>query len=350
MCVPSHGQRDCCKLLKISQLDPKSSGEFPDFKCHPCTYGQLCPKGSSLPALASNVNVDTGLSKLDCPAGSFCPSPREVYPCPAGFYCPAGTVEPLTCNMTMLVKAYPDTVMPVKPTTIYQSVYMRGSILGGNQCVGNATTPQTPCPSGFYCPTPTEVYICPGGYFCKQGSIEPTKCPAMASCQKDLKRQHCHGLDSSAWRRLGRTQAARERLWKLLNPLLASNHTKTKSFRAFRAIRPKITFEFSNMGLTLRGGKNILSGVTGSFHHSRIAAIMGPSGAGKSTFLNVIMGKASEMGKVHGTIKANGREIKPGDLQGIVGLVPQEDIVHEDLTVRENLVYSARLRLSKSKS
>ena len=314
----------------------------------------------------------SGLSKLDCPAGSFCPSPREVYPCPAGFYCPAGTVEPLTCNMTMLVSMYPDTVMPVKPTTIYQSVYMRGSILGGNQCVGNATTPQTPCPSGFYCPTPTEVYICPGGYFCKQGSIEPEKCPAMASCPEGSEKATlswfgfiCLAVILAAlwlayWlmvtiilvnqRRLGRTQAARERLWKLLNPLLASNHSKAKSFRAFRAIRPKITFEFSNMGLTLRGGKAILSGVSGSFHHSRIAAIMGPSGAGKSTFLNVIMGKASEMGKVQGTIKANGREIRPGDLQGIVGLVPQEDVVHEDLTVRENLVYSARLRLSKSKS
>lgn len=151
-------------------------------------------------------------------------------------------------------------------------------------------------------------------------------------------------------RRLARTQLARERLWKLLTPLLASqHHSKIQSFRAFKAIRPKITLEFENLGLTLHDGTPILSGVSGSFTHSRVAAIMGPSGAGKSTFLNVIMGKAAGLGKVSGKMKANKREMRPDALRGIVGFVPQEDIVHEDLTVRENLVYSARLRLSATK-
>ena len=151
-------------------------------------------------------------------------------------------------------------------------------------------------------------------------------------------------------RKLGRTQTARERLWKLLNPLFASQqHSKSQAFRAFKVIRPKITVEFENLGLTLRDGHSILSGVSGKFVHSRVAAIMGPSGAGKSTFLNVIMGKTAGMGTVTGRIKANGRELRPEQLQSIVGFVPQEDIVHEDLTVRENLVYSARLRLSAAK-
>lgn len=151
-------------------------------------------------------------------------------------------------------------------------------------------------------------------------------------------------------RKLGRTQAARERLWKLLNPLFASQqHSKSQAFRAFKVIRPKITIEFENLGLTLNDGHNILSGVSGKFVHSRVAAIMGPSGAGKSTFLNVIMGKTAGMGTVTGRIRANGRELRPEALRGIVGFVPQEDVVHEDLTVRENLVYSARLRLSAAK-
>ena len=151
-------------------------------------------------------------------------------------------------------------------------------------------------------------------------------------------------------RKLARTQIARERLWKLLNPLFASQqHSKSQAFRAFKAIRPKITIEFDNLGLTLHDGHSILSGVSGCFTHSRVAAIMGPSGAGKSTLLNVIMGKTAGMGKVTGGIRANGRDMRPEDLKGIVGFVPQEDIVHEDLTVRENLVYSARLRLSAAK-
>jgi len=314
----------------------------------------------------------SALAKLACPAGKYCPSPREIYDCPTGSFCPVGTVHPLTCNISTLVTKYPQIIMPTKPTTMYQSVYMRGTVLGGNQCPGNATSPQTPCPAGYYCPDPSTILLCPVGYYCKQGSLEPSKCPSLANCPEGSEKANLSWfgfiflavilivLWMAYWlmvtlirvnqRRIGRTQSARERLWKLLNPLLASNSVKAKSFRAFKAIRPKITLEFEDMGLTLHGGKTILSGVSGAFHHSRVAAIMGPSGAGKSTFLNVVMGKAAEMGRVSGTIKVNGREIKPDDLKGIVGLVPQEDIVHDDLTVRENLVYSARLRLSKSKS
>lgn len=150
--------------------------------------------------------------------------------------------------------------------------------------------------------------------------------------------------------RLARTQAARERLWKLLTPMFSSQlHSKSQAFRAFKTIRPKITIDFEDLGLTLHDGNPILTGVSGRFCHSRVAAIMGPSGAGKSTFLNVIMGKASHLGKVSGQMRANGREVSPESLKAIVGFVPQEDIVHEDLTVRENLVYSARLRLSAAK-
>lgn len=150
-------------------------------------------------------------------------------------------------------------------------------------------------------------------------------------------------------RRLQRTQVARERLWKMLNPIFASHHHST-SFRAFKSIRPKLDLEYTNLGLTLHDGTTILSGVTGKFEHSRVSAIMGPSGAGKSTFLSVIMGKAAAMGTVTGHVTVNGRDMHPRELKGIVGFVPQEDIVHEDLTVRENLVYSARLRLSAGKT
>jgi ABC-type transport system involved in cytochrome bd biosynthesis fused ATPase/permease subunit len=131
-------------------------------------------------------------------------------------------------------------------------------------------------------------------------------------------------------KRLARTQAARERLWKLLNPLFASQqHSKSHAFRAFKVIRPKINIEFEDLGLTLHDKTPILSGVSGRFAHSRVAAIMGPSGAGKSTFLNVIMGKANSMGHVTGRIRANGRELRPEMLRDVVGFVPQEDIVHE---------------------
>ena len=34
-------------------LKKESRDEFPEFKCHPCGYGQLCGQGSTIPALSS---------------------------------------------------------------------------------------------------------------------------------------------------------------------------------------------------------------------------------------------------------------------------------------------------------
>lgn len=99
-----------------------------------------------------------------------------------------------------------------------------------------------------------------------------------------------------------------------------------------------MTIQFENLGLTLRDGTTVLSGVTGTFSHTKVAAIMGPSGAGKSTLLNVLMGKAGRLGKTSGSIRVNGRAMRLPQLRVITGFVPQDDIVHEDLTVHENLV------------
>ncbi|GAB4822174.1 hypothetical protein N2152v2_009220 [Parachlorella kessleri] len=122
------------------------------------------------------------------------------------------------------------------------------------------------------------------------------------------------------------------------------------SFQAIKAIRPRLTLDFHNLGLVLSDGSTILSGVTGRFAHSKVSAVMGPSGAGKSTFLNVLAGRATQYGKVSGAVRVNKRDIDIRRLQAITGFVPQEDLVHEDLTVRENLAYSARLRLPRGKA
>lgn len=312
------------------------------------------------------------LDNLECPAGAYCPSPRELKPCPPGSFCAPGTVEPITCNITTLVDSYPLLEMPRKRTNVYESVYIKGTNYAGNQCPANSSTPTRPCEAGYYCPSPGEKFVCPEGSYCKPGSQNPKKCPRLTSCPEGSEKASLSwvgfllliGILGALWimymltitilrinqKRVARTQAARERLWKLLNPLFASQQlSKSLSFRAFKAVRPKINLEFEDLGLTLNDGVPILSGITGKFCHSRVAAILGPSGAGKSTFLNVIMGKAATYGKITGKMRFNGRQMKAQQLRGIVGFVPQEDIVHEDLTVRENLVYSARLRLSAAK-
>lgn len=64
----------------------------------------------------------------------------------------------------------------------------------------------------------------------------------------------------------------------------------------------------------------------------------------RTSLLNALCGRAS-YGKTTGTVKVNGRETSIEDYAGCIGFVPQDDIVHAELTVRENFMYSGLFQL-----
>lgn len=108
--------------------------------------------------------------------------------------------------------------------------------------------------------------------------------------------------------------------------------------------RPPIEVVFKDLTLTLKGKhKHLMRCVTGKIMPGRISAVMGPSGAGKTTFLSAVVGK--DTGCVRsGLILINGKDESIRAYQKIIGFVPQDDIVHGNLTVEENLRFSARCR------
>ncbi|PIN18130.1 Transporter, ABC superfamily (Breast cancer resistance protein) [Handroanthus impetiginosus] len=109
--------------------------------------------------------------------------------------------------------------------------------------------------------------------------------------------------------------------------------------------RPPIEVFFQDLTLTLRGkNKHLLRCVTGKLVPGHVSAVMGPSGAGKTTFLSALMGKATGC-TITGRILINGKEEPMQSYKKIIGYVPQDDIVHGNLTVEENLWFSARCRL-----
>ncbi|XP_047180627.1 ABC transporter G family member 24-like [Vigna umbellata] len=113
-----------------------------------------------------------------------------------------------------------------------------------------------------------------------------------------------------------------------------------------RRKRPLIEISFKDLTLTLKAqNKHILRYVTGKIKPGRITAVMGPSGAGKTTFLSALAGKALGC-SVTGSILINGRNESIHSFKKITGFVPQDDIVHGNLTVEENLWFSAQCRLS----
>ncbi|XP_009292498.3 broad substrate specificity ATP-binding cassette transporter ABCG2d isoform X1 [Danio rerio] len=73
-------------------------------------------------------------------------------------------------------------------------------------------------------------------------------------------------------------------------------------------------------------------------------AILGPTGSGKSSFLDVLAGRKDPAG-LSGEVLVNGA-LQPANFKCLSGYVVQDDIVMGTLTVRENLSFSAALRLS----
>ncbi|MGQ1787323.1 MULTISPECIES: ATP-binding cassette domain-containing protein [unclassified Saccharicrinis] len=77
----------------------------------------------------------------------------------------------------------------------------------------------------------------------------------------------------------------------------------------------------------------------------QLVGIMGGSGTGKSTLLNVLNGTYKLTG---GSLRINGLDVHlhKEELKGVIGYVPQEDLLIEELTVFENLYFNAQLCFS----
>jgi ATP-binding cassette subfamily G (WHITE) protein 2 len=91
--------------------------------------------------------------------------------------------------------------------------------------------------------------------------------------------------------------------------------------------------------------KKIIKGVSGIMRPG-MNAILGPSGSGKTTLLDILAGR-KETGTLQGTILVDGKPL-PKNFRCISGYVVQDDLVMGTLTVRENLHFSASLRLPQS--
>ncbi|XP_058212810.1 putative white-brown complex homolog protein 30 [Rhododendron vialii] len=113
-------------------------------------------------------------------------------------------------------------------------------------------------------------------------------------------------------------------------------------------IRTRLPIEiaFKDLTLTLKGKKkHLMRSITGKFMPGRVSAVMGPSGAGKTTFLSALAGKVAGC-TMSGSILINGKVDSIHSYKKIIGFVPQDDVVHGNLTVEENLRFSARCRLA----
>lgn len=100
----------------------------------------------------------------------------------------------------------------------------------------------------------------------------------------------------------------------------------------------------SGLTFALRTGKKLIDGVDLRAARGTLTAVIGPSGAGKSTLSRLLSGVTDP---TSGEVSFDGFDLQR-DYQAVktrVGLVPQDDVVHRQLTLQRALRYAANLRL-----
>jgi ABC-type multidrug transport system ATPase subunit len=107
--------------------------------------------------------------------------------------------------------------------------------------------------------------------------------------------------------------------------------------------RDDVTVEARDLAVDA-GGRTLIEGISLRVEPGELVGLMGPSGAGKSTMLKALAGYVRPS---RGQVLLNGADLAAHhtEFRGQIGYVPQEDIIHRDLTAGEALWYTARLRL-----
>nr|XP_058973128.1 uncharacterized protein LOC131799421 [Pocillopora verrucosa] len=364
-CCPTKYIDVCCPFAKL--CDATAATPTPSMMTSSPTQRSrgkpFCMKPQNSSACEAGFFFNKSLKRLEpCPDGFYCPQDQLcIIPCPKGAYCVRDKIVNATKKSPQLCRESGKCCSPSQSIPIFDSSkYI---------CPG-AQLP-VPCPPGNYCPNVTIQKTCPSGYFCRNGSVKPQECPILSICKKG---------SSAPVSAPGGVLLIFAILLVMLLLLLCFNHEEkliewceryvTKRLFAKRRSRmeedirrntldkyreeaePKtqtITIRFQNLSLSLMKTKvAILQGVSGQLLPGEVTAVMGPSGSGKTTFLNTLSGKAY-YGKRAGSLFINDNFVQDlGVFRNITGFVPQEDIMHRTLTVKEVLIYQANLRLPSS--
>ncbi|KAM5579190.1 hypothetical protein ABKV19_009129 [Rosa sericea] len=376
--------------------------------CEPYKY-QLPPEKPNHTCGGANIWADVGTSsEVFCPVGSYCPTTVKKIPCSSGHYCRMGSTSEkrcfklTSCNQStpsqnsyaygiMLIAAL-STLLLIFYNFSYQVLTTRNRTLDKSReaAAKNASkianswkyaadaaknfasglpahlspkfSRKTDVPgaplhpsalsSSLSSPVPSKGKQKESGELIQMSETEDNpesfeRCifgpeDTIVGNVSSGKLTHTHSqIFKYAYAQLEKEKAQQQDYEDFTLPgvVKITNNIETRK-------RPLIEISFKDLTLTLKAqNKHLLRCVSGKIKPGCITAVMGPSGAGKTTFVSALAGKAIGC-KVTGLILINGKNEAIHSYKRIIGFVPQDDIVHGNLTVEENLWFSAKCRLS----
>ncbi len=104
----------------------------------------------------------------------------------------------------------------------------------------------------------------------------------------------------------------------------------------------ELSFVAEDLSFKFKNGNIGLRNINIQEQGGKLIALMGGSGAGKSTLLNVLNGNESPS---NGSVRINSIDIHKyhNNIEGIIGYIPQDDLLVEELSVYDNMYYAAKL-------
>lgn len=104
--------------------------------------------------------------------------------------------------------------------------------------------------------------------------------------------------------------------------------------------RNDIVVSGTDINFIYSGGDNGIHNLNFNLYSGDLVAVMGGSGTGKSTLLSLLNGTLTPQ---KGGIAINGHDISDPSVKKLIGFVPQDDLLIEELTVYENLWFTGQL-------
>ncbi len=106
----------------------------------------------------------------------------------------------------------------------------------------------------------------------------------------------------------------------------------------------QLSFEVKDLEYKFKSGAIGIRNINFAVNHGKLVGIMGASGSGKTTLLNTLAGITKPSS---GKVEINGYDMhlpKNAELiKGVIGYIPQDDLLIEELTVFQNLYYNTKL-------
>ncbi|KAK4183830.1 hypothetical protein QBC35DRAFT_442609 [Podospora australis] len=334
---------------------------LPQF-CPPFAECQMARLGT-IPCSINGRNIGMGpFEPIICQSGWYCPKGgQETFKCPAGHYCQPGAATPTPCAVGSICpegSEYQRYMIPLAVLIVLDILLIIGMVVlrfrGGLSASARKHQHNI-----FAKPKETVSGLARAVTFRQYrrlseehkplrsidhemaavGDVDPhQRTDVWAGFQEAL------NMSSQAYRGEDVPSPTKEGLENSLPPQIRAFVDSMR--KATDAVDIGLSFGYSQLAFQPKGSNRpILQDITGSIQAGSLTAVMGGSGAGKSTFVNVLMGKTDY---THGSVTVNGVPGKLKRYKKLIGYVPQDDVVLPELTVHENILHSARIRLPQT--